>query len=241
MTTIPDLEDFTLEKLPVTFEELFGDLTIEDLPSCNDQNWQKLQKSFQLRREYIKELGFVLFSQNFAYELKNVLDSYDINTFLELEAGTGSFTILMNNLGFKGKGVTLPISDNHWGMSSESKYYQLALKEQWLLLSNLEEYTPDNWPDLIITSWTPYGGGQEVIQFMENLEKIPLYFLSIDEGRGGCVGSDDYFDWLEKNYMEIHWFDFYQHFSLIFDRPVLYKRKPNLVSNIKTELDPQDL
>jgi hypothetical protein len=206
---------------------MFGDLTLDSLPSKDSTELLDLIQSFTGRKDYIRELGYVLYNKEFAKELQKVLNEVLKNgdSFLELEAGTGSFTMLLNNLGFDGYGITLEIKENHWGMDSASDYYQKALSNNQLFLSSLEDWKIKVPPKLIIANWIPYNAGDEVIEFFDKLKIYPEYFLTTDEDMGGCVANDHFFEWLDLNYKAEYTFRKFYPFDCIHDRPVLHKFK----------------
>jgi hypothetical protein len=216
--------DYSIDRKVI--HNTFGELTLEDLPSKSDPNFQKIQRGFPARRNYIKELGFVLFQKEMAQEiemcLEKILGSND--EFLELEAGTGSFTLLLNNLGFSGYGITLEIEGKHWGMRKTSVYYKKALEKQLLFLSSLEEWDIKVPPKLIIANWIPYKGGQEIIDFFNKLIEYPEYFMVTHEDVGGCIASDEFFDWLNQHYKSYTEIENYESFSTIYDRIFIYER-----------------
>lgn len=230
MLELPDPEE-ALRPIPQEdLDNLYTSVGINSLPSRDNPVYKQLRNSFSARRQYIPEHGFMLLNKEFAYELKKILRLHlTRGEFLELEAGTGIFTLLLNNLGFKGVGVTLPITEDgkHWGFKHDGKFYQMALKEhnKVLFLSNIEDYMPERVPELIIMNWVPYEKGDEIIDFFEKLHEYPRYVISTDEGEGGCVANDNYFRWLHQNYTSCHYFENYDSFWGIHDNVYLYGRR----------------
>jgi hypothetical protein len=231
MTSL-DIIKREFELMPEEKEEFINDLYPEivpdKLPSRFSKEFKSFKTSYVLRGTYTNNIGFALLSQEFAYELREVLPEYNIRTFVELEAGNGTLTILLNNIVFDGKGYTLKPADDgkHWGFKSDNRFCEQALSTNLLEFKDIREVTIDNNIDMIVASWIPYEGGQEVIDFFEsNSENIPDYFLLIGEGEGGCTASDDFFDWLGSNFEEEYIFKQFVSFEAIYDSCILYKRR----------------
>jgi hypothetical protein len=207
---------------------VFSEITPEKLPSRFSKDFDRLMNSFVLRKVYTTTIGFALLSQEFANELHNILFQYGIRTFVELEAGNGSLTILLNNIIFDGKGYTLKPcgGGKHWGFNPDNKFCQQALKNNMLEFKDIRNVKIDNNIDLIVASWIPYQEGEEVIEFFKNNSKnIPEYFLLIGEDEGGCTAGDEFFEWLCDNFDRAYTFKQYMSFNAIYDECILYKRK----------------
>ncbi len=216
-------------KAKVDIFDLFrGDLALDKLPSNKDQTFKVIKESYLGRRAYVEHLGFPLLSKEFAYELKEAFEARDINTFVEIEAGSGALTTLMNNLNFRGVGYTLDPAEikHNWGMKT-SPISEHALQQGNLKYQDIRtlEISPDEVPDVIVASWIPYEGGDEVIEFFEIQEQVSEYFLIIGEGYGGCTASDEFHDWLDQNYNDIWSSSEYKPFESIWDSVILYQRK----------------
>jgi len=209
-------------------ETLYPGMDLEELPSKDNGGIQMLIESFSARREYIAQFGFTLFTEEFLLSLVNDFENRGIESFVEIEAGLGTFTHLLNqSQQLKGVGYTLPINDKHWGMDNSSPFYQQGVKTGELILQDIREVQLEYKPDVIISSWIPYEGGGEVIEFFDNQPKQlwPDYYLVIGEGPGGCTASDEFFDWLEANWDYVEADYGYSRFGGIYDQPMLYKSK----------------
>jgi hypothetical protein len=180
-------------------------------------------ESFEMRREYIKDFGYIYLTEVFMKEMVKVCEKYNLTNFIELGAGTGSFTKVLNDYGIKGKGLTLSLNnkDDNWGMSP-SPIYDYCLDNALLILDDMRE-SNIKLPELVISSWIPYRGGDEVQAFFANND-LPEYYLVIGEGYGGCTASDNFFDFLDENFKEIYTFEKYKSFPAIYDQAILYKR-----------------
>jgi len=182
--------------------------------------------SYQFRKNYIKHMGFPLLTSEFKQELEEVLKQENIHSFIELYAGYGTLTLLLNEIGSKGKGYTLEPNGHNWGLDADNKWYKVAREKQLLEHRDIAELKLVSKPDMMVASWIPYEGGQELMTFAENNAKhLPEYFLLIGEGEGGCTWCNEGFKWLHLNFMEVHHFQDFISFDAIYDNAILYKRK----------------
>jgi len=213
------------EEAQKKFNELW-DTSLVELPSQENPDFIEFKEDYRARQEYIKHIGFTLFNAEFADELDIELKLRGITTFVETGSGYGAFTRLLNNIGFKGKGYTLRLpenpNENHWGLKINSIYTE-TVKSGETILKDLNEVR-DEKPDLILSSWVPLEGGEEVQAFFEN-NSYPMWYLVIGEGLGGCTGNDDYHVWLDKHYNKDHRFDTFVSFDMLYDNAILYKLK----------------
>jgi hypothetical protein len=114
----------------------------------------------------------------------------------------------------------------HWGFNIHNKFCQYSAAADLLEFKDIRDLKIDDNVDLIVASWIPYEGGDEVIEFFENnSENIPEYFLLIGEGEGGCTANDKFFGWLGSNFEEKYTFKQFVSFSAIYDSCILYKRR----------------
>lgn len=83
-------------------------------------------------------------------------------------------------------------------------------------------------PDVVIASWIPLGRGDEVIEFFENQWRNGIetpWFMLIGEGWGGATASDEFFDWLEENFVEVDYNRHYIPFAGMRDHCNYWRRK----------------
>ncbi len=211
----------------VNLKELYkGDLS--DLPSISFNEFNILVNSFVGRRKYISHAGFSLLTYEFQRELQEQLQELSIDTFTEIEAGTGALSIMLNNINIKGKGYTLDpdTGKSNWGMG-KSPIFEHARENGLLEFQDIRELKLDHKPDMVVASWIPYEGGDEVIEFFENQEPAHTseYFMVIGEGYGGCTANDEFHDWLDENYTSVWTSQTYVSFNAIYDRVMIFKRK----------------
>ena len=217
--------------LGIDLNKLFpAGITPLELPSAYSQEIQDLSASFSARREYISHVGFPLLTQEFLIALVNDFVDRDFKTFIELEAGTGALTHILNNSGkLSGTAYSLEIQEGkrHWGLETSSPFYAAASISEELQFKDIRKLILDSKPDIAIASWIPYEGGEEVIEFFDNQspQNRPDYFLVIGEGPGGCTSNDAFFDWLETNWDLVEHDYPYTKFDGIYDYPALYKSK----------------
>jgi hypothetical protein len=212
----------------IPLDGLFKDLTVEGLPSKYNSEFIRLKESFVSRRKYTREISFALFCQEFAMELQMKMEELNIKNFIELKAGNGTLTLLLNNLGLTGIGYTLSPDggDAHWGLSIDNKYFKEMTKKGLLKTQDITEAKISDNTDMIVASWIPYHGGQKTIAFFENnSENLPEYFLLIGEDEGGCTSSDEFFEWLYTNFEIEYDFEHFERFEAIYDSCILYKRR----------------
>jgi hypothetical protein len=203
------------------------DIELTEFPSIKNPDFQNFKEDYRARIEYIKQFGFVLFNQEFVNELEIELDHRKIKSFIETGSGYGTFTRILNNIGLTGKGYTLRLPEDpnksHWGLII-NPIYARGIESGEVIIGDLNEIKGDSSTDLIVSSWVPLGGGQEVQTYFNN-NYYPKWYLVIGEGCGGCTGSYSYHNWLDQNYEIDYIFKNYQPFSMIHDNPILYKRK----------------
>ncbi len=215
-------EDFNARvKLPELYP---GDL--KSLPSIEDEDISILKHRYYGRREYIKHLGYTLLTKEFASELQEIFKDLNINSFVEIEAGAGALSVLLNNVGLTGKGYTLdPESgEDNWGMG-QGEIFQHARSSGMLEFADIRELELQHKPDIVVASWIPYMGGDEVIEFFKLQDEVPEYFLVIGEGYSGCTASDEFHDWLEDTFEEVWESETHTSFSTIHDSVKIFKKK----------------
>jgi hypothetical protein len=218
--------DFEIDhvKAEAKVAELYQPL-LRNLPSRFEPEFRSFLESFVARKIYIQHFGFVALSRELMVDIRNKLEALGIKNFLELQAGTGFFTKVLNDYGFIGKGITLEIPEegHHWGLT-RSPIYDYCVTHNLLEFEDLENIVGHSIPELVISSWIPYEHGDEIIKFFK-WNNLPEYYLVIGEGEGGCTANDNYFKWLENNFEMIHLFEEYKSFFAIHDTMVLYKLK----------------
>jgi hypothetical protein len=204
---------------------LYGNL-MDQKPSKFDSDYRRVLNSFGARKVYIECFGFMAITKEFLNELKTVLEDKNIHQFIELQAGTGFFTKLLNDEGFEGIGYTLSIDpgEYNWGMKSDGMY-DFNISKSFLKIADIRNLYIDL-PELVISSWIPYEHGEEVIEFFTN-NTLPKYYMVIGEGEGGCTANDTFHEWLNNNYEQEHQFETYDSFGGIYDNCILYKLKKN--------------
>jgi len=203
------------------------DPLLNQLPSKNSAEFRKMINSFGLRQKYISKFGYIALTKELMEEIVSKFHELKIDKFLELEAGSGFFTKVLTDYGFIGTGITLDIPEdpnaNHWGLQ-KTEIYDYCLNNNILVLSDIRKIEVNPLPEMVITSWIPYGGGQEVISFFEK-NGLPNYYTIIGEGRNGCTASDNFFDWVDDNFECIHNILSYESFMGINDQVLIYKRR----------------
>ncbi len=199
---------------------------LKRLPSMTYRDFDTLANSFSGRHEYIKHVGFPLLTYEFQRELQEQLQYLEIGTFVEIEAGTGALTTLLNNIDVVGKGYTLDPAgmEHNWGMD-ESPIFDYARDRGWLEFQDIRELRLDSIPDMIIASWIPYESGEEVIEFFDNQSHDSQYFMVIGEGQGGCTANDEFHEWLDENFDHVWTSLRYVSFNAIHDSVEIYSRK----------------
>lgn len=192
--------------------------------SETDPSFKKLRNSFLSRKKYIDKMGFSLFTREFLIELKTVMDQKNISEFVEVYAGYGTFTLFLNQLGLAGKGITFK-PDGNWGLTPDNIILEKNLELKHIIFHDIANIHIAN-RDMIVASWIPYRGGQELITFYNNHPRDYFpYLLLVGEGYGGCTSSDEFFDFLDENFDEEYHFENFQRFDAIYDRCILYKKK----------------
>ncbi len=200
---------------------------MDKVPSMQTSGFKKVQKSFSCRRAYISKFGYVLLSAEVLEELSSEFKKRNINSFIELGAGTGFLTKVLVDRGHPGIGYTLPIpsepKENHWGLN-HSEIYKFCLDNELIELGDIQNLENISIPDVIISAWVPYGGGQEVQHFFD-ANGYPEWYIVIGEGSGGCTANDEWHDWLDSNYQFDSAVSSYQSFNGIYDTIEFYKKK----------------
>ncbi len=209
----------------VDLEEMYP-ADLKRLPSMAYRDFGILANSFVGRREYHSHVGFPLLTWEFQRELEEQLHDLEIDTFVEIEAGTGALTTVLNNSNVVGKGYTLDPDTcrGNWGME-KSPIFDHARDMGWLEFQDIRDLELSHTPDIIVASWIPYRGGEEVIEFFNNQEHNSEYFMLIGEGRGGCTANDTFHGWLEENFDHVWTSLRYASFDAIYDKAVIYRRK----------------
>jgi len=201
---------------------MYGDI-LEILPSKKEASFLQLIGSFTLRQTYISTFGYIAITEEMIKEIQIKFKKLGIQEFLELEAGTGFLTKVLNDSGFKGVGLSLeiPKDKHHWGLKP-SPIYEYCLEKNLLILGDITKQKM-NIPELVLVSWIPPDGGEEVIQFFKN-NKTPSYFAVIGED-GGCTDSAKFREWLDNEFRCIDEIEEYQSFYGIYDRFKIYEKR----------------
>ncbi len=220
---------WTEEEAKLKCEALWDDDLVL-FPSKENYAFQEFLEDFRGRQEYIKRFGFMLLNAEFVEELSKEFKQRGIENFIETGSGYGTFTKVLNDSGFSGKGYTLELftdaseaEKSQWGLNP-NPIYANGVNNGQVVLKDLKEITGDPETDLIVSSWVPLYDGSEVEAYFDN-NYYPEWYLVVGEGYGGCTGSDDYHDWLEKNYEEDHVFNSYKSFAAIYDHAILYRKR----------------
>lgn len=201
------------------------------LPSVNDPTFDKVIIDFTARQEYIKQFGFVAISKELVEEMVKKFSELDVDRFVELQAGTGFLCKVLIDAGLKGIGYSLPVVSPEeaketgahcWGLT-ESPMYKFCVKEGILELVDIRDLRIFV-PKMVISSWVPLGGGEEVIEFFDN-NGYPEYYTVIGEGWGGCTAGDTYHEWLTENYESVEYIGAHKPFEFIRDDILIYKLK----------------
>ncbi len=202
------------------------DPLMDELPSNSDSLYHRVRDSFEFRKEYISKFGYMLLTKEVQSEMVQKFNELDVDSFIELGAGTGSLTKVLIDAGLSGVGYTLPIPENehHWGFEAKGSLYNYCVQKKILELGDMRDLINITVPKMVISSWVPYEEGQEVLDFF-NTNGYPEYYTVVGEGYGGCTASDDFHQWLEKNYTRIDSIASYESFIGIYDRIEIYKKK----------------
>jgi len=176
------------------------------------------------RWNYIEKNGFVIWHDELIDELKNILNKYGLKTFVEVYAGTGHLTRLLNNIGVNGKGYTLdPGEFDLYGFNNKNEFTVQCIEDGILeykdiLCMNVNEFDKD----LLVMSWIPLGGGDEILSRIY-MHKTPEYILHIGE-HYGCTGDDDINDYLNEKCEVVYEFEEHINFPGANDRMELLRR-----------------
>lgn len=196
------------------------------LPDINDPEVQEIIYGFRARIVYIKKFGFVLLTSQFQEEVKKIANIYNIHSFLELGSGTGTFSKFLQNIGLTGTGYTLELHDdiskNRYGLAS-TDIYKECVQDGTILVQDMLDVIHDDPYDMAVATWVDINGGHQHMTFFEK-NGIPKWYLTINE-EGGCTGSEEYYDWLHANFVEVHTFKEYKPFSGVWDSAVLWTKK----------------
>ncbi len=200
------------------------DKLMSKLPSSTNDDFIELLNSFMQRSGYIEKFGFVPLTDEFLGELISKFKKLRVKNFLELGAGTGFLTKVLNDYGLPGIGISLEIPEakHHWGLSP-SPIYNYCIENNLLQLGDMTEIQVEV-PDLVVSSWVPLGGGHEVMEFMQK-NGYPEWYLLIGEGEGGCTGSETFNSFVEDNFDCVYRFSTYRSFAGIHDKALLYCRR----------------
>ena len=205
------------------------DNLMNKIPSKFSKEFDRISTSFSCRQEYISMFGYVLLTKEVLQDIKHFTKAHGIKKFIELGSGTGFLTKTLVDIGLDGIGYSLEIpkvkknKKNAWGLEP-APIYDFCLQEGLLKIGDMKEIINNNIPDMIISSWIPYGGGQEVQEFFNN-NGYPEYYIVIGEGYGGCTANDEYHDWLENNYEVKDTVESYVSFDGLYDSIKIHKIK----------------
>jgi len=195
-------------------------------PALQSDDFDELLSSWHGREKYIENIGYAPVSREFCEALRRDLQGFGVQRFVEIVAGSGYMTLLLNRMGFEGVGYTLMKDNGHF---ENSPYYREVQKAGCLIDQDITTLVCDEAPDMVLASWIPLGGGEEVMAFFENQWHrgidTPLFVL-IGESPGGATASDAFFDWLERHFDEAGRNEAYTPFDNLHDACVYYKRKP---------------
>ena len=216
-------EDIERDKALKLVDSLWDPL-MDNLPSKTNEDFQKVKVGWYTRKIYIAKFGYVLLTREIVDEIEEIFDDLNIKEFVEIQAGTGFLTKVLNDRGFAGKAYSLPIpkAKRHWGLTV-SKMYSHCVETDILRLIDIRDLRVKI-PKMVISSWIPYKGGKEVIEFFES-NSLPEYYMIIGEGYGGCTASAEFHGWLDKNYKEFELVRNYERFLAIHDNIIIYKRR----------------
>jgi len=176
---------------------------------------------------YTKNFGFALLTKKVLREISDVFEKYNLISFVEIYAGTGYLSRLLNEkIGCVGTGYTLDLNPVvNYGFDKNSAMISDNLNKNYLAFKAFEDLSPSELNvDVLIASWIPYDCNQGQ-SFKKMQDLLPKHFLLIGEGYGGCTADDEFFDWLDEVYEEEYVFKSYIPFDGIYDDIILYKKK----------------
>lgn len=170
---------------------------------------------FSVRRQYVKEFGYVALTDKFVSNLSSILVGHKV---LEVGAGTGFLAHLLSKNGTDIFAIDKKITNNDYQLNHH--YYEVFEDDAITHLQSAKQFY-----DSVIMSWPPYESSMayEVLQAMYSGQQL----IYIGESIGGCTGDDDFFDLLHKKATinqektSIVARDFLS-FPSIHDRPVVY-------------------
>jgi len=214
------------------------DPLLDKLPENTTPAFQKMINNWHARFSYIGKFGFVPLTKNVITEIVDICTDLKINNFIEIEAGTGFLTKCLNDTKkIQGKGYSLAIPEeatpskstdgikkpkNHWGLQA-NKIYRHNVENNLLELIDIRDLKIKI-PEMVISSWIPLNGGEEVIEFFEN-NSLPDYYMVIGEGCGGCTANDNFHNWLSDYYVEHKVVNSYTPFTGIYDSIIIFRRR----------------
>ncbi|WP_300363665.1 hypothetical protein [Hydrogenimonas sp.] len=208
-------------------EKIIPSLNPERLPRADDPDFIHLLCASGGRDSHLRQIGYAAVNRDFCETLRKDFESFGVRRFVEIDAGSGYLTLLLNRLGFAGYGYTLK-EHNRVFEIEESPYYKDVKKSGCLIDRDITTLVCETAPDLVLASWVPYCGGEEVVTFFENQWQRGIetpYFVLIGEERGGATASDEFFDWLEAHFDYIGYNESYLSFFGIRDNCLYYRKK----------------
>gem|GEM_PF-3873425 len=207
-------EYYDLDKTRSVIEKLYPSMDPDALPSWHDPLFQSIMRNpdqkdclpyFIYRRAYLERIGYTIHCKESIEHLDRFLKSLGVKSFVELDAGYGVLSLLLKKLGYKGRGYTLAIEDEnkmvHGNLPRRAEptiFEKEALESGALVYQDIRNLYLDEAPDVVLASWIPYLGGEEVIEFFEHQWERgikPAYFILIREERG-ATQSELFLEWL---------------------------------------------
>ncbi len=201
-------EDF--DKIVAFMEKLYPAIELDALPSWHDKDFQSMifgkGALMKYRSFYVQRMGFMLYYKEFIEILDKFLQAIKANTFVELDAGNGILSLLLKRLGYEGKGYTLPPKKSQSSSGKSLNVFEKeAVESGALVYQDIRELYLQETPDVVLASWIPYMGGDEVIEFFEHQWERgikPQYFVIIAEGYG-ATGCELFLDWLDMHFERV--------------------------------------
>jgi hypothetical protein len=183
------------------FQEIEGDKT-------DIHNWKKLSRKKLTRGDLIKKFSFAVPSE------EAITGIIKYSPIIEIGAGNGYWAYLIDKFGGKIEAFDNFSRDKEWGKNEDYKLDSYFIKK-WFDVKQGDEKIIDKYPNhTLFLCWIEYCGvyGYKALKRYKG-----KYFIHIGEGRGGCTGEDDFFDYLDTHFKEIenfyipHWFGFHDY------------------------------
>jgi len=148
-----------------------------------------LISSYEHRNKHVRELGFVLVTQELVDRLVHVLSDLKV---LDAGAGTGYLSYLLNDKGIEIEAVDIANPETKFQFKVGTHFK--VEKENAILRVKQKYY------DVVMLAWPSYA--TSFAYKVANALKQTQQLLYCGEGQGGCTGDDKFHDLLEEKFFE---------------------------------------